>query len=76
MKFSFFKSKSKRTKLFTLLSAVIIIAVFVLNLLLSYAMDDSVAFADMTMEGLYTVTDTMIEECSFLNYLKGEDGEL
>lgn len=63
---SIIKGKSKRTAVFTVVSAVIIIAVLILNFLLASALAAGAYYGDMTPEGFYTLTDAMIEECSFL----------
>lgn len=63
------KGKSRRTKLFTLITFAIIIILFGLNLFLSVLGHRKSAYIDMTPEGLYSVTDRMVEECSFIDEL-------
>ena len=67
------KANSKRTRIFTLITVAMIVVLFGLNLLLSiFGLNKSV-YIDMTPEGLYSVTDKMAEECSFIDEL--DDGK-
>lgn len=63
MKSRLFKGKSKRTKIFTAITALAIPIIIALNLLLYYFGVEKTIFIDMTPEGLYTLSDLMIEEC-------------
>ena len=63
MKANLFKGKSKRTKLFTVITIASIVVILVLNLLLSYFGQQKTVFFDMTPEGLYTLSDAMVDEC-------------
>lgn len=63
MKSRLFKGKSKRTKIFTAITALAIPLIIALNLLLYYFGVQKTIFIDMTPEGLYTLSDLMIEEC-------------
>ena len=63
MKTGLFKGKSRRTKLFTAITAVGIVLLIGLNILLSYFGLQKTVFLDMTPEGLYTLSDAMVEEC-------------
>lgn len=66
------KGKSKRTRVFTAITLAITVVLFGLNLVISiFGLHNSV-YVDMTPEGLYTVTDTMAEECSFIDGLDEE----
>ena len=58
-----FKGKSTRTKLFTVISCVVIVVVLALNLLLTALGASNLLFLDMTREEFYTLSDKMIEEC-------------
>ena len=69
------KQKSKRTLIFTLISVFSIIAVIALNFVFAYFGRTKTIFLDMTAEGLYTVTDAMRKECSFVGELEDESGE-
>ena len=69
MKKSIFADKSSRTKLFTVITALLIIAVFGINILLTYLTSRNASYLDLTPEGLYTPTDKMIEVCSFVDEL-------
>lgn len=76
MKSNLFKGRSKRTRLFTVLSAVGITVVLLLNLLLAYFGGQNNLYVDMTREGLYTVTSAMKQECSAIfKALKEESDE-
>ena len=63
MKGNLFKGKSKRTKLFTVITLASIVILLGLNLVLTYFGQQKTIFLDMTPEGLYTLSDTMVEEC-------------
>lgn len=67
MKASLFKGKSQRTKLFTVITIASILTVLVLNLLLSYFGQQKTVFLDMTPEGLYSLSDAMVEECDAMS---------
>ncbi len=68
-----FKAKSKRTKIFALITFAMIAVLFGLNLLLSLVGLNKSVYIDMTPEGLYSVTDEMKKECAFIDDLSGED---
>ena len=59
MKTTLFKGKSTRTKIFTAITVTGILLIFALNLLLTYFGGISLAFADMTPEGFYSVSPEM-----------------
>ena len=63
MKANLFKGKSKRTQIFTLITVACIVIILVLNLLLSYFGQQKTVFFDMTPEGLYSLSDAMVDEC-------------
>ena len=63
MKAHLFKGKSARTKLFTAITIASIVLILVLNLFLSYFGQQKTIFLDMTPEGLYSLSDAMVEEC-------------
>ena len=63
MKGNLFKGKSKRTKLFTVITLASVVILLGLNLVLTYFGQQKTIFLDMTLEGLYTLSDTMVEEC-------------
>lgn len=67
MKASLFKGKSQRTKLFTVITIASIVVVLVLNLLLTYFGQQKTMFFDMTPEGLYSLSDAMVEECDAIS---------
>ena len=66
MKERLFIGKSKRTKIFTLITLAIFLVVMGLNLLLTYFGVQKTIFFDMTPEGLYSLSDAMKEECDEL----------
>jgi len=70
-----FKGKSKRTRIFAIITFAVIIGLFGLNLLLSLVGQGNSVYVDLTPEGLYSVTDRMVEECSFVEELD-EDKKL
>lgn len=65
-----FKGKSRRTQLFTLITVALIVVLMGLNLILSLVGQNNSVYVDLTPEGLYSVTDKMIEECDFINDLE------
>ena len=66
------KGKSRRTKIFALITFAVIVVLFGLNLGLSLVGLYKSVYVDMTPEGLYTVTDKMIRECSFIDEMDSE----
>ena len=72
MKNSIFKGKSARTKLFAAISVFAVLLIFGLNLLLTAVGLKNTVYLDLTPEGLYSLTDRMIEECSFIDELPEE----
>ena len=75
MKETKFIKRGMRTKLFSALSVFLIIFVFVTNLILSYYSVQKGMYVDLTNEGLYTLTDTMIRECSFVEELDDKEAD-
>lgn len=69
------KGKSKRAKIFGLITIAVIAVLFGLNLLLSVLGLNRSVYVDLTPEGLYSVTDRMAEECSFIDDLDEKDPE-
>ncbi len=63
MKKRLFKGKSRRTKIFTVITLASIVVMLGLNLLLTYFGHYNTIFFDMTPEGLYSLSDAMVEEC-------------
>lgn len=63
------KGKSRRTAIFTVVTVVVVILAIALNLVLGYFGLHKTLFLDMTYEGFYTLTDTMKEECAFVEDL-------
>ena len=66
------KGKSTRTRIFTVITLVIIVLAIALNLVLGCFGLHKTLFMDLTYEGFYTLTDTMQEECAFIDELDGE----
>ena len=63
MKKRLFKGKSKRTKIFTAITFACVLVVIALNLILTYFGVNRNIFLDMTPEGLYTLSDEMVDVC-------------
>ncbi len=76
MKKSIFKGKSTRTKVFTLITVGIILALLGINYLLTYIGIQRAWYVDLTPEGLYSLSDEMIEECSDIAPLNEGDKKL
>ena len=67
------KAKRQQSKLIAVVSVISIVLLFGLNLLLTFIGREKQVFVDTTYEGLYTLTDLMKEECSFVDTeLEGE----
>lgn len=73
MKRSFFKGRSKRTKIFTAVTVVGTVVLLALNLLLSEVALQSRGYLDLTPEHLYTISDKMEEVLDGI--LEPEEGE-
>ena len=73
MKTKILKGKSGRSRIFSALTVVLIIAAVALNLLLTYFGLQGSFYIDTTSEGLYTLTDAMIEECKFIDKLDNDE---
>lgn len=63
------KGKSKRSKIFALITLAVIAVLVGLNLLLSLLGHNKSVYIDMTPEGLYSVSDRMEKECAFIDGL-------
>ena len=61
------KVKRRQSRVIAIASAILIILLFGLNLLLTYVGLRNQLFIDTTYEGLYTLTDLMKDECSFVD---------
>ena len=75
MKNSLFSGKSSRTKIFTVISAAIIIVFLLLNLFLTDMFAKRLVFVDTTKEGFYTLSEAMQRECAKIFNAKDENGE-
>ena len=75
MKNTLFKGKSKRTRIFTLITLALIIALLAVNYLMTYFGLHKSVYVDMTPEGLYTLSSAMAEECKFVDELDETDGD-
>ena len=69
-----FAGKSTRTKIFTVITVAVIVAVMALNLFVTSFSVFGNAYLDMTPEGLYTLRPIMVDACREIFYT--EDGEL
>ena len=63
MKKSIFKGKSTRTKIFTVITVVGIVLLLGLNIGLTYLGGQRLFMTDLTPEGVYTLSDKMLEVC-------------
>ena len=75
MKTKLLKGKRGKNAIFAAIAVLAIILLLALNLLLTYLGVQKTLFVDMTSEGLYTLTDSMKKECSFIDEELGEDGK-
>ncbi len=64
--------RSLRSKLFGVLTVVLVVAVVAINLLMPSLGLRKSLYVDLTPEGLYSLTDAMIRECSFIDDLEDE----
>ena len=67
------KERFGRGALFSALTLFIIVALLVGNVALAYLGQRRMLFADLTPEGLYTLSDEMVKECSFVDELTEKD---
>ena len=63
------KGKSTRTKIFTVITILIIVATIVFTLLFNHFVLKRAVLLDLTYEGFYTLTETMVRECAFVDNL-------
>ena len=63
------KGKSTRTKIFTVITVLIIVATIAFTLAFNYFVLNRAVLLDLTYEGFYTLTDTMKRECKFVDDL-------
>ena len=69
------KGKSKRSLVFYAITAALVLILLCANILFTYFGAIYSSYIDLTDEGLYTLTDKMIEECSFVDDLGKNDGD-
>ena len=67
------KQKMTRTRIFALISAVAVVALLLLNMLLTHVGLQHSLYLDTTSEGIYTLSEKMKTECAFIDKL--DDGE-
>ena len=75
MKINLLKGKKNRNRIFALISVLSVLLLLVLNLVITYFGVQRSLYVDLTPEGLYTLTDRMKEECSFIDEDLGEGGK-
>lgn len=63
MNLNLFKGKSKRTKIFTVITLTSIVLILLLNFLMTYFGIQKTMFLDMTPEKFYSLSGEMKEEC-------------
>ena len=73
-KFSF-KGRLGRQTVMSVITVVVIALLAIGNVALAYLGQTKMLFADLTPEGLYTLSDGMIEECAFVDELSELDSE-
>ena len=66
------KGKSTRTKVFTVITVLILLAALAFTLAFNYFVLGNAVLLDLTYEGFYTLTDAMKRECEFINKLDDE----
>ena len=69
MKKNIFAGKISRSKLFLILTPLIILAIIAANTLITYFTTKNTAYLDLTPEQLYTASEKMIEQCAFIDEL-------
>lgn len=67
MEQNLYKAKRRQGKIVALISAAVILLLLGLNLVLAYVGIQRTIFIDTTYEGIYTLTDLMKEECSYVD---------
>lgn len=70
------KSKQLNRRIVAAIGVAAIVVLTVLNLLLVHIGTVNQLFIDTTPEGLYTLTPTMKEQCSFINELEDDEREV
>ena len=75
MKKTSIKGRFGRGAVFSALTVIIIAVLLVGNAALGFLGQNRLLFADLTPEGLYTLTDGMIEECSVVEDLTEKDAD-
>ena len=74
MKRSLFKGKSTRTKLFTLITVLLVLTLLAANLLVTYFGDIRLWQIDLTPEGFYSLSDLMEQTLDGIVGAKDADG--
>jgi len=74
LKNSLFKGKSTRTKIFTVITALSIAVLLVLNLVFTYFGLQGTIYVDMTPEGFYTLSENMKNACTEILDTPDKDG--
>ena len=69
------KKLLRSRRLLAVITAVSLLALLLVNLLLTYFGVQKTIFIDTTPEGLYTLSDEFKEECAFIDEKLGEDGK-
>lgn len=67
--------RARRTVVFTVITVIAIVGLFALNMWLKYIGVEQTVYADMTPEGLYSLSDGMVKQCSFIDELP-DDGKV
>lgn len=72
MKKNIFNGRISRRKLFMILTPLLIVSILAINILVTYVTAKDTAYLDLTPEGLYSVSDKMVEQCAFVDDLPAE----
>ena len=74
MNLTLFRGKSKRTKIFTVITVCAVTVLLALNFLLTYLFGSYALMIDMTPEGFYSISNEMKKECdSIFSRVKEND---
>ena len=68
-----FLGKFSRSRILSVITVLGIVLIFALNLIITHLGRENTLLVDTSYEGLYTLTDLMKEECSFIDELDGEE---
>ena len=70
MKLNALKSRGSRNRVFAVITLAVIVILLALNLVITQVGQRKTVMVDLTDEGLYTLTDLMKQECSYIEGLE------